>query len=72
MLQSFLPKLFKNEIGSRHYRTAAMGKTGKEIFVILGLFVHAAARGGTCAFTLKIVNTLINNSSRDDTPSIST
>ena len=34
--------------------------------------VHAAARGGTCAFTLKIVNTLIKDSSRDDRPSIST
>ena len=38
----------------------------------LGLFVHAAVRGGTCAFTLKIVNTLIENSSRDERPSIST
>ena len=36
------------------------------------VFVHAPLRGGTCAFTLKIVNTLINNSSRDDRPSIST
>ena len=34
--------------------------------------VHAAARGGTCVFTLKIVNTLIKNISRDDRPSIST
>ena len=40
------------------------------MFVFLGLFVHAAVRGGTCAFTLKIVNTLIKNSSRDDRPSI--
>ena len=30
------------------------------------LFVHAAARVGTCAFRLKIVSTLIKNSSRDD------
>ena len=29
------------------------------MFVFLGLFVHAAVRGGTCAFTLKIVSTLI-------------
>ena len=35
-------------------------------------FLDAAARGGTCAFTLKIVSTLIKNSSRDDRPSIST
>ena len=27
-------------------------------FFFVGLFVHAAVRGGTCAFTLKIVNTL--------------
>ena len=38
---------------------------------LLGLFVHASVRGGTCAFTLKM-NTLIKNSSRDDRPSIST
>ena len=39
-----------------------MGNTGKKkMFVFLGLFFHAAVlvRGGTCAFTLKIVNTLI-------------
>ena len=46
--------------------------TREKMFVFLGLFVHAAVRGGTCAFTLKIVNTLIKNSSRDDRPSIST
>ena len=48
------------------------GEHGKKMFVFLGLFVHAAVRGGTCGFTLKIVNTLIKNSSRDDRPSIST
>ena len=47
-------------------------ETRGKMFVFLGLFVHAAVRGGTCAFTLKIVNTLIKNSSRDDKPSIST
>ena len=46
--------------------------TREKMFVSLGLFVHAAVRGGTCAFTLKIVHTLIKNSSRDDRPSIST
>ena len=35
-----------------------MGNTGKKN-VCLGLAVHAAVRGGTCAFTLKIVSTLI-------------
>ena len=46
--------------------------TREKMFVFLGVFVHAAVSGGTCAFTLKIVNTLIENSSRDDMPSIST
>ena len=35
-------------------------------FFLKGLCVHAAVRGGTCAFTLKIVIALIKNSSRDD------
>ena len=47
------------------------GKNGKNMFA-KKIFVHAAAPGGTCTFTLKIVNTLIKNSSRDDRPSIST
>ena len=47
------------------------GTRGK-MLVFLGLFVHAAVCGGTCDFMLKIVNTLIKNSSRDDKPSIST
>ena len=33
--------------------------TREKMFVFLGLFVHAAVRGGTCAFTLKIVSTPI-------------
>ena len=48
-----------------------MGNTGQKV-CFLGLFVHAAVRGGTCGFTLKNVNTLIKDSSRDDRPSIST
>ena len=49
------------------------GTRGKNVCLFfLGLFVHAAARGATCAFPLKIVNTLTKNSSRDDRPSIST
>ena len=56
----------------RYGGTAAMGNTGGKMFVFLGLFCHPAVRGGTCAFTLKIINTLIKNSSRDDRPSIST
>ena len=52
----------------RSYRRS--GEHGKNI-CFLGLFVHAAVRGETWAFTLKIGNTLIKNSSRDDRPSIS-
>ena len=72
MLQSFIYELFKKEIGRRYSRTAATGKTGGGMFVFQILFVHAAACSGTCALTLKIVNTLIKNSSRDDRPLIST
>ena len=48
------------------------GEDGEKMFAVLGLLVHASVRGGTCASTLKIVNTLIKNSSRDGRPSIST
>ena len=72
LFQSYLSKLFEKDIGWRYCRTAARGRTGKKMFVFYWLFVHAAVRGGTCAFTLKVVNTLIKNSSRDDRPSIST
>ena len=65
MLQRFLSELFKRDIGWSNSRTAAMGKTRKKC-LFWGLFVHAAVRSGTCACTLKIVNTLIKNSSRDD------
>ena len=67
----FFPNYSKKKPAERYCPTAAIGDTGK-MFVFLGLFVHVAVRGGTCAFTLKIVNTLIKNSSRDDRPSIST
>ena len=60
----------RNRLEIRSYR--CYGEHGEKMFVFLGLFVHAAVRGGTCAFTLKIVNTLIKNSSRGDRPSIST
>ena len=66
------PNYPKKKPVKRYARTAAMGNTGKKMFVFLGLFVHAAVRGRTCAFTSKTVNTLIKNSSRDDRPSIST
>ena len=47
--------------------------TREKMIVFLGLFVHAAAAElALCDFTLKIVNTMIKNSSRDDRPSIST
>ena len=51
----------------RRYR-----KNGESMFVFLILFVHAAARGATCAFTLIFINTLIKNCSPDDRRSIST
>ena len=47
------------------------GTRGKNV-CFSRLFVHAAVRGGTCAFTFKIVNTLIKNSSRYNRPSTST
>ena len=60
----------RNRLKIRSYRRKREHR--ENMFVFLGLFVHAAVRGETCAFTLKIVNTLIKNSSRDDRPSIST
>ena len=57
----FLPKLLKKEIGWKYSRTARMEETWKNMSAFLYyLFTLTAARGGTCAFTLKIVNTLIN------------
>ena len=72
MFQSYLSQTIqkRNRLKIRSYRR--YGEHGNFFFVFLGLFVHAAVRGGICAFTLKIVNTLIKNSSRDDKPSIST
>ena len=67
MLQSFFPNYSKNNSAEDTLVPPLWQKRGG-IFV----FVHAAARGGTCALTLKIVNTLVKNSSRDDRPSIST
>ena len=69
----FFPNYSKNISALRYTRTAArMGKRGEMLCFFLFFFVHAAARSGICAFTLKFVNTLIENSSRDDRPSIST
>ena len=72
MFQSYLSELFTKENGCKIRSYRRYGEHGKKMFVFLGLFVHAAVRGRTCAFTVKIVNTLIKNSSRDDRPSIST
>ena len=47
-------------------------KRGENVGFFSIIFVHAAARGRTCAFTLKTGSTLIKNSSRDDRLSIST
>ena len=46
-----------------------MGKTGGEVVC---LFCSCGCTRRNLCFTLKIVNTLIKNSSRDDRPSIST
>ena len=68
MLQSFLPILSGNK-SDEDTRTE---KTGGGNACFLMLFVHAAARGGTCASNLKIVNTLIKHGSRDERVSVST
>ena len=62
MFQSYLSKIFKK-------KKPAEDTLGEKKNVRFSrMFFHAAVvvRGGTCAFTLKIVNTLIKNSSRDD------
>ena len=48
-----------------HLYCMMFGKMGGKCFDFC-FFLHAAARGGTRAFTLTIVNTLIKNSSRND------
>ena len=52
----------------RSYHRYAYGEHGEKKYVRFSRIFHAAVLvgGGTCAFTLKIVNTLIKNSSRDD------
>ena len=48
------PNYSKKKPAEDNARAAAMGNTSKKMFVFLALFVDAAVRGGTCAFTLKI------------------
>ena len=71
-LQSFVSKLLKSAEDA--LVPPLWEKRGKKVFFFhfFILFVHAAARDGTCAFTLKVVNTVIKNSSCDDRHSIST
>ena len=69
MLQFFLSELFFYKTVEDPLVSPLWGKRGKKVFK--GLFVHAAVRGGACAFTLKIVSMLIKNSSRDYRASIS-
>ena len=64
----FLPNCSKIQSAEDTLVPPLWEKRGGGMFVL----VHAAARGGSCAFTLKIVNTLIKKSPRDDRPSIST
>ena len=71
MFQGILSKLFKKKPAEDTVVPPLWGKRG-EMLVFLGYCVHSAVRGGTWAFALKIVNTWIKNSSRDDRHSIST
>ena len=76
----FVPNYSKTKSAEDTLAPSLLGKREKNVcFLNISCsffhkisFVHAAARGGTCALTLKIVNTLIENSSRDDRTSIST
>ena len=70
MLQSIFPNYSKKKSAKDTLVPPVWGK--REKCVVFFLDVHAAARDGIFAFTLKMVNTLIKNSSRDDRPSIST
>ena len=72
MFQSYLSQLFKKKKRLKIRSCRRYGEHGEKMLVFLGLFVHAAVRGGTCAFWLKIVSTPIKNSTRDERPSIST
>lgn len=68
MLQRFLPKLLKNENRRKILPFLSCGENGKKNSFLLVLYIHAAAHGGTWVLTLKIVNTLIKNGSRNDWP----
>ena len=58
-------QVFKNEIGWRYPVPTLWGKQINKCPFFVISFVHAAARGGSCAFTLKIVKK--KKISRDDT-----
>ena len=53
MLQSFVSEIFKKETGWRNTLVSPLREKLENIFVFLILFIHAPARGGTCAFTSK-------------------
>ena len=73
MFQGYLSKIFKKKKPAEDTLVPPLREHREKMFVFLGLFVHAAAvRGETCAFKLKIGNTLIKKRSRDDRPAIST
>ena len=63
-----LSKLFKKESAEDTIVPPLWGKREKRL--IFCITVHAPVRGGTCAITLKTFSALINDSSRDDRPSI--
>ena len=60
--KDLFPNYSKNVSAEDNARTAAMGKNGEKMLVLLVFSftqLHAAARGGTCTFALEIVSTLI-------------
>ena len=61
MLQSFVSKQFKKNSAEDVLVPPLWGKRGGEERLFLISSVHAASRGVICDFTLKIVNTLIEN-----------
>ena len=56
------PGYFKKAFGGKILLYRRYGKNGQDsIYCSFVFFVHAAARGAICVFTLKLVNTLIKN-----------
>ena len=69
-MQSFVSELLKKTSAADTLLSPQWQQREKILFFFM--FVHAATLGATCAFKLKIVYKLIQKSSRQDRPSIST